>query len=249
MFALASFVLPDMLLFCVESAAGSHVAYFVELSTLKDEVPELRRFSCSHKLLNTLMLGGLYTLKVSGRRLVTATLTAEYDIDESYFTLLLELKSILYRRGEGLSAFDPTAYYSFSELRSLMEYREPFSRRAGNFLIRALAYAPAFLLPPVLYVLLLSALLKSSASPAAPLLLVLALPMMVFCMAALYRLGETGLLRLERTRYGMLRAYTLRHGGQRLSLKMSEDVKKRLLCFGGVSAAALLLGVALMCLL
>lgn len=242
---MAAVPMADMLLFCVESAAGSRVAYFVRLDTLRDDVPELHRFSCPRRLFDALVLGGLYALRASGRRLTAAKLLAEYDIDESYFTLLLELKSILFRRGEGLPSFEPSAYYSFAELRALLEYREPLLFREANALIRAVAYAPAFLLPPLFYVLLLSARLKANASPAAPALLILALPAMVFCMAALYRLAQWLLLRLERTRYGMLRAYTLRHGGRRLALSLGRPAKRRLWRFGAVSAALLALGVAL----
>ena len=225
------------------------MAYFAELDTLKDDVPELHRFSCSKKALNALILGGLYSLRVSGRRILSADLSGEYDIDDSYFTLLLELKSIKYRRGEALAAFDPAAYYSFSELRALLEYKEPFSYRAVNLLIRAGMYLPAFALPPAGYVFLLTALLKRSSSAGAPLLLILALPAMVFLMAALYRLAEVLLLKMERTRYGILKVYTLRHGGQRLALKLGRASKKRLLVFGLVSAASLGLGVALLFLL
>lgn len=233
----------------MESAAGSHVAYFAELDTLRDDVPELHRFSCSKKLLDSLILGGLYSVRPSGRRIAAISLQGEYDIDDGYFSLLLELKSIRYRRGERLSAFDPSEYYSFSELRSLMEYREPLAYRAINLLIRAALYLPALVLPPVAYILLLSALLRSSASAGAPLLLILSLPAMVFAMAASYQLCEMLLLKMERTRYGMLRAYTLRHGGLRLALTMAPAAKKKLFALGAASVAALVLGILLLFLL
>jgi hypothetical protein len=233
----------------VESAAGSHVTYFAELDTLKDDVPVLHRFSCSKKVLDSLILGGLYSLRASGKRILSVSLLGEYDIDDSYFTLLLELKSIRYRRGESLTSFDPSAYYSFSELRSLIEYKEPFSYRAVNFLLRAALYFPAFVLPPAGYIFLLSALLRKAPSAGAPLMLVLALPAMVFLMAALYRLSEMLLLKMERTRYGMLRAYTLRHGGQRLALTLGAAAKKRLFALGAASVSALGLGIALLFLL
>jgi len=246
---LPSLFLEDLLLFCVESAAGSRVAYFAELDTLKNDVPELRRFSCPKKIFDSLILGGLYSVRSSGRRITAVSLQGEYDIDDGYFSLLLELKSIRYRRGERLNAFDPSEYYSFSELRSLMEYKEPLAYRAVNWLIRAALYLPALVLPPAAYVLLLSALLRSSASAGAPLLLILSLPAMVFAMAASYQLCAAALLKMERTRYGLLRAYTLRHGGLRLALSMASAAKKKLFALGAASAAALGLGIGLLFLL
>ena len=246
---LASHYHEDLLLFCVESAAGGHVAYFAELETLRDDVPELHRFSCSAKVLDSLILGGLYSVRSSGRHIASITLLGEYDIDEGYFALLMELKSIRYRRGEELNEFDPSEYYSFVELRSLIEYKEPWGYKAVNLLIRAALYFPALVAPPVLYVLLLSALLRSNASPGAPFLLILSLPSMVFAMAACYQLSQTLLLKMERTRYGMLRAYTLRQGGMRLALNMSSAGKKKFLALGAASAALLLLGIALLFLL
>ncbi len=184
-------------------------------------------------------------MRSSGRRITAVSLQGEYDIDDGYFSLLLELKSIRYRRGERLNAFDPSEYYSFSELRSLMEYKEPLAYRAVNWLIRAALYLPALVLPPAAYVLLLSALLRSSASAGAPLLLILSLPAMVFAMAASYQLCAAALLKMERTRYGLLRAYTLRHGGLRLALTMASAAKK-LFALGAASAAALGLGIGLL---
>lgn len=246
---LPSLFLEDLLLFCVESAAGSRVAYFAELDTLKNDVPELHRFSCPKKIFDSLILGGLYSVRSSGRRIFAISLQGEYDIDDGYFSLLLELKSIRYRKGERLYAFDPSEYYSFFELRSLMEYKEPPAYRAVNWLIRAGLYLPALVLPPVGYILLLSALLRSSASAGAPLLLILSLPAMVFAMAASYQLCAMTLLKMERTRYGLLRAYTLRHGGLRLALTMAPTAKKKFFAFGAASAAALGLGIGLLFLL
>ena len=237
--------LENLLLFCVESAAGARVAYFAELDTLKDDVPELHRYACPRALFGSLILGGLYSVRFSGKRMTRADLSGEYDIDDGYFTLLLELKSIRYRLTERLEPFDPSVYYSFSELRSLLEYGESVSFRLVNLLISALLYIPALFAPPVLYMLLISALLPASDSAGVSLLAALSLPAMVFLMALGYQLCQHLLLKMERTRYGILRAYTLRHGGARLALTMSKDVKKGLAVMGAVSGGALLLGLIL----
>ena len=68
----------------------------------------------------------------------------------------------------------------------------------------------------------------------------------VFLLALLHQLAQYLLLRYERTRYGMLRAYTLRHGGARLALNPSADVRAWMVGFGTVSAGMALMGLIML---
>lgn len=235
----------DLLLFCKERLPSKHLLYFAELDTLRADLPVLHCFSADKKLFETAALGGLYRLETKKSRIVSAVSDGEFDIEESYFSMLLELKTLRYDSAGEPAPFHPDRYYSFKELRSLLEYRESFARRTVNRLIRVLSGIPPLILPPAVYIGLLSWLLPKSPSMAAPFAALLALPLMLFLMMFCYALCHVGLLRLPRTRYGLLKAYALRHGGLRQGLKLSPAEKKRFALFGGVSAGLFALSVLL----
>ena len=133
------------------------------------------------------------------------------------FTLLLRLKAAQFPYpGEG--PFRAEEYYSFAELRELLEYREPPAKRLANAFLKGVCYLPALFMPPLLYILLLCWML-----PAASGLWVLILPAMIFAMGVLYQLISVALVRWERTRYGILRRFALASGGKRRSLTLSKE--------------------------
>ena len=239
----------DLLLFCKERLPGRRLLYFVELDTLRADLPVLHCFCAGRKTFESAVLGGLYRLETRKSRIVTAVFDGEYDIEESYFSMLLEFKSLRYDSPEEPAPFYPDRYYSFAELRSLLEYREPAGRRFVNGLVRVLAAIPPLVIPPAVYLLLLSWLLPGCSTFAAPFGALLSLPSMVFLMAWGYSLFHLALLRWPRTRYGMLRAYALRHGGLRQGLKLSAAAKKKFLLLGLISLGLFCLSALLLLLL
>jgi len=240
--------LSGLMAFCMEYTNGTNTVYFVEADSMGMAEPGIHKYYCSKKQFDSIVLGGEYTLRVRGRRMVELTLGSEYDIDEDYYQYLLHYKQRSYAGGAA-RRFDPDDYYSFSEQLQLIQYRETAGTRALNGLLRFLLYLPALALSPLLYILMLVLVLPGSDSVGAPVFSVLTLPLMVFLLAFLYQGAQLLLLRWERTRYGMLRSYSLRHGGARLSLNPSPDAKAWMIGFGAVAAGMTLLGIIMLIIL
>ncbi len=236
----------DLLLFCKERLPGKRLLYFVELDTLRADLPVLHCFSAGRALFDALTPGGLYRLETRKRRIVSAQSDGEFDVDESYYSMLLELKELRFDSPDDPRPFHPEQYYSFTEARALYEYREPAARRFGNGLLRLTATFFALALPPAAYVLFLVSALSKNTTFAAPFSALLLLFPALYAMTALYTLCDLLFLRWPRTRYGMLRAYALRHGGRRRSLCLSVQDKRRFAVFGGVSGGMILLAAALL---
>lgn len=121
----------DMLLFCMERPASRHALYFVELNTLREPMPRIHRYFCTARQFETFSLGGCYQLDLRGLQLVRAALETEYDIEDTYFALLMELREMRFGDPARARTFDPGRYYTFEEMRSLIQYREPLYWRAA----------------------------------------------------------------------------------------------------------------------
>lgn len=240
--------LSGLMAFCMEYTNGTNTVYFVESDSMGLAEPGIHKYYCSKKQFDSVALGGEYTLRVRGRRIVELTLDSEYDIDEEYYQYLLHYKQRSYGGGAS-KRFDPDDYYTFSEQLQLIDYRETPAMRALNGLLRFLVYLPALAISPFLYILILILVLPGSGSVGAPVFSVLTLPMMVFLLAFFYQGAQFLLLRWERTRYGMLRSYSLRHGGARLSLNPSADAKAWMIGFGTVAGGMTLLGIIMLIIL
>ncbi len=230
----------DYLLFCKEGTGSRADLYFVEFATLRDEVPHIERFAAEGRLAAKLSLGDLCSLRAtSRRRLLSAEPSDAYDIEAPMFTLLLRLKAAQFPRpGEG--PFRAEEYYSFAELRELLEYREPPAERLANAFLKGVCYLPALFMPPLLYILLLCWMLPAASGLWAPIVAVLILPAMIFAMGVLYQLISVALVRWERTRYGILRRFALASGGKRRSLTLSKESARTIKRFAAGALCCLL---------
>ena len=235
----------DMLLFCMERPASRHALYFVELNTLREPMPRIHRYFCTARQFETFSPGGCYQLDLRGLQIVRAALEAEYDIEDTYFALLMELREMRFGDPARARTFDPGRYYTFEEMRSLIQYREPLYWRAALAVARIPAYLPALLLPVGLYLWLVLALVKGSSALAAPFGALLALPALLLSMWVLYAAADQFMLRRPTFRYGMLRQHMLRHGGERKAMQFTardwDTMKKPVLISGGLLLLSLVM--------
>ena len=237
--------LSGLMAFCLEYANGTHTVYFAESDTLDLKEPVIHRYYCSKSQFDSIVPGGEYALKTRGRRILDLSLSEEYEIDDDFYHYLLHWKMVKYGGGSQ-KRFDPEDYYSFSELLQLIRYREDLKTRFLNGFLKFWVFLAALALSPILYIVMLALILPGSSAVGAPVFAVLTLPLMVFLLALLHQLAQYLLLRYERTRYGMLRTYTLRHGGARLALNPSADVRAWMVGFGTVSAGMALMGLIML---
>ena len=228
-----------MLLFCKQVQQNRRFIYCVELDTLEDVQPRVHRFLVSHKRYANMELGQLYRLEVRGIRIVHAILENEYSINEADYELLMELRQM--RFDFPVREYRREQYFSFAEMCDLFAYKEPPVYRFCLFLLRMAGYALCGLFPLALYVLLIYAHFFSGdgevSSFAGPVVLLGALPFMIYLVKLLHTAYDALLLEWKVTRFGMLRSSVQKSCGIKRSLGIPRVTVKKLvkygiLCFG-----------------
>jgi hypothetical protein len=122
--------------------------------------------------------------------------------------------------------FSKDRYYSFDELKQIVNYRQDFLTSVAVSTFSGALTALALLLPFALYVLLLRIIIGgqlalagfSSKSLVFPILGIGALPATIFIMSILFALSELALLRIDFTKWNLIKKYTLSWGGIRKSI-------------------------------
>ncbi len=222
-----------MLLFCKEQRANVYALYFVEFGTMTQRSPCVHRFYAKRKQFVRMLPGGCYTLALKHLYITQFTLDSEFMISEPYYALLMELREVAFADTPSRlpRRFDPLRYYTFSEVRSLLEYSEPPLRSALRVLFTYACAIFSALIPAALYFLFLSFILGSPIRSqwSAPILAICILPTMFAMMYALYTFAESLLLRWSFTKYYLLQQYALRSAGARRQITMPASIKKRLL--------------------
>jgi len=257
----------NLLLFSKERVTGSnrYRLYFTPVSSLSGETPRVFRLLVRTPFsFNRYEIGRIYSLVYSNVHILKQKPGEEMNISEEVYTKLLQTRDLKFmdkktsaalRSTEGRGSKD--RYYSFRETKGILNFRPDFltsvAVRALTFLISGLS----FLIPFCAYAFVLYLLINAQAdfsgfsagTLAIPIIGIGALPMTLFVMLVLFSLGEFALLRIEFTRWSVLKKYTLAWGGIRKSFFFEAGDIRYLFRFGLISAAVLAVSVIISILL
>lgn len=254
----------NMLLFSKERVAGLHRyrLYFTPVSSLKDDTPRIFRLLVWLPFaFDRFELGRIYTLQYNGIYILGFEPKETFNLQEEDYTRLLHIRDVKFmdkRTSAALRATEqPTSkdqYYSFDETRAIVNYRPDFLTSVAISGFSAILIAIALLLPLGLYIWMIYLLAKgqgdiygfSPRSLVLPLMGLGALPITVYCMSLLFALAELALLRIEFTRWHILKKYTLAWGGIRRSIYFEKSDIRYYKKFG-IIAGSVLLGFILIC--
>jgi len=247
----------NMLLFSKERVAGLHRyrLYFTPVSSLKDETPRVFRLLVRLPFaFDRYELGRIYTLVYSGIYLLKSEPKETFSLQEEDYTRLLHIRDLKFmdkRTSAALRAeppvFSKDNYYSFEETRDIVNYRPDFLTQVAISAFSGALIGLGLLLPFGLYVWMLrllgraanAALGFSTGALALPLMGLGALPATMFLMTLLFTLAELALLRIDFTRWHILKRYTLAWGGIRRSIYLERSDIRYLKKFGIVAGAVL----------
>jgi hypothetical protein len=248
----------NMLLFSKERVAGLHRyrLYFTPMSSLKDETPRVFRLLVRLPFaFDRYELGRIYTLQYSGIYILKSEPKETFNLQEEDYTRLLHIRDVKFmdkRTSAALRATEPPVfskdrYYSFEETRDIVNYRPDFLTEFAISAFSWILIGIGLLLPLGLYVWMLVLLGKaanaaSGFSPdalALPLMGLGALPATMFLMTLLFTLAELALLRIDFTRWHILKRYTLAWGGIRRSIYLEHGDIRYLKKFGIIAGIVL----------
>ncbi len=257
----------NMLLFSKERVAGLHRyrLYFTPVSSLKDETPRVfRLLTYLPFAFDRFELGRIYTLQYSGIYVYKYEPKETFSLQEEDYTRLLHIRDVKFmdkRTSAALRAanqpqFSKDRYYSFEETRAIVNYRPDFLTTVAISAFSAILIGIALLLPLGLYVWMIYLLAKgqnaiigfSPDSLTLPLVGLGALPATMFLMSMLFALAELALLRIDFTRWHVLKKYTLAWGGIRKSIYFEHGDIRYFKKFGIITGITLAVFV-LVCLI
>jgi len=252
----------DMLLFSKERTSGSnrYRLYFTTLSSLIDETPRVFRLLVRTPFtFAKFEMGRVYTLTYRKIHIKEFTQKEEFNLQEAHFTKLLQTRDLKFMdkktsaalRSIDKSHFSKDRYYSFAETKEIVNYKLDFLSRVAVAVFSALMTGFAFLLPFAMYAYMLFLLIRgqmgltgySSRALVLPIMGIGALPTTVFLMSVLFMLSELALLRIEFTKWSVLKRYTLSWGGMRKSIFFEISDVKYLKKFGIVSGCVLVASI------
>jgi|AGTN01.3.fsa_nt_gi hypothetical protein len=227
----------SMLLFSKERVAGLHRyrLYFTPVSSLRDDTPRVFRLLVRLPFaFERFELGRIYTLQYSGIYIYKFEPRETFSLQEEDYVRLLHIRDVKFmdkRTSAALRSNDQPdlfkdRYYSFEETRAIVNYRPDFLTTVAISAFSAILIGIALLLPLGLYVWMIYLLAKGQSaiagfSPGAlvlPLMGLGALPVTMFLMSILFAFAELALLRIDFTRWHILKKYTLAWGGIRKSI-------------------------------
>ncbi len=227
----------NMLLFSKERVAGiyRYRLYFTPVSSLRDETPRVFRLLVRSPLaFNKFEIGKVYKLNYNNVRILSFEPKNAFNLQEEDYVRLIETRDIKFMDKKTSAAlrqidqplFSKDRYYSFNELKQIVNYKQDFVTSVAVSTFSGALTALALLLPFGLYVLLLRIIIGgqlvvegfTSKSLVLPILGIGALPATVFIMSILFALSELALLRIDFTRWNLIKKYTLSWGGIRKSI-------------------------------
>jgi hypothetical protein len=227
----------NMLLFSKERVAGlyRYRLYFTPVSSLRDETPRVFRLLVrSPFAFNKFEVGRVYKLSYSNVHILSFEPKDEFKLQEEDYVRLLETRDIKFMDKKTSAAlrqidqplFSKDRYYSFDELRQIVNYKQDFLTSVAVTTFSGALTGLALLLPFGLYVLLLRLIIGgqlaiqgfSSKSLVLPILGIGALPATIYIMSILFALSELALLRIDFTKWNLIKKYTLSWGGIRKSI-------------------------------
>jgi hypothetical protein len=248
----------NMLLFSKERTAGPnrYRLYFTTVSSLRDETPRVFRLLVRMPFtFNKFEIGRLYTLVYSGVYITEHRPEEEFNLSEEHYSKLLQTRDLKFIDKKTSAAlrsierprFSSDRYYSFRETKEIINFRPDFLTQVAVSTFSFFISGLAFLIPFFLYTYMIYAMIKgqvavagfSTGTLAVPIRGLGALPLTMFCMLVLFSLSEFALLRIDFTRWSILKNYTLAWGGIRKSFFFEVNDVQYLKKFGIVSGAAL----------
>lgn len=248
----------NMLLFSKERVAGLHRyrLYFTPVSSLKDETPRIFRLLVRLPFaFDRFELGRIYKLQYSGIYILNSEPKETFVLQEEDFVRLMHIRDVKFMDKRTSAAlrtteqptFSKDQYYSFDETRAIVNYRPDFLTTVAISGFSAFLIAVALLLPLGLYIWMIYLMAKgqgaiygfSPHSLVLPLMGLGALPATVFCMSLLFALAELALLRIEFTRWHILKKYTLAWGGIRRSIYFEKSDIRYYKKFGIIAGCVL----------
>ena len=227
----------NMLLFSKESVAGLHRyrLYFTPLSSLRDETPRVFRLLVRTPFsFSQFQLGRVYTLTYNNVHILSSVPKEEFNLQEEDFSKLLQTRDLKFMdkktsaalRSVDMPYFSKNRYYSFTEMKEIVNYRPDFLTRVAITTFSTVMTGVALLGPFCLYAWMLYLLIRgqlnligfTTRSLVLPIMGIGALPAALFIMSVLFALSELALLRIDFTKGNILKKYTLAWGGIRKSI-------------------------------
>ena len=252
----------NMLLFSKERAFGPnrYRLYFTPVSSIGDETPRVFRLLVRTPFsFARFMIGHVYSLTYSKIYINKFEQGEEFALQETDYTRLLQTRDFKFidkKTSAALRLMEKPAtsmdrYYTFDETRQIVNYRPDFLTRVAIKTFSSVVLGVALLVPFCIYAYMLYQLIRgqialvgfSSKSLILPILGIGALPLTMFLMSALFVLGEFLLLRIDFTKWSMLKKYTLEWGGVRKSIFFEPSDIDYLKKFGIISGAALAVSI------
>lgn len=251
----------NMLLFSKERVAATnrYRLYFTPLSSLKDETPRVFRMLVRTPFtFNKFEIGRVYTLVYSKVHILEHHPKEEFNLTEELFAKLIQTRDLKFMDKKTSAALRSTdrpqsrdRYYSFRETREIINFKPDFLTQVAVSTFSFVLLGLAFLIPFCLYIYMLLLIIKGqlgaqgfgSGALAVPIMGIGALPVTMFCMLVLFSLSEFALLRIDFTRWSILKNYTLAWGGVRKSFFFEISDKEYLKKFGIISASSLAVSI------
>ncbi len=248
----------NMLLFSKERASGPnrYRLYFTPVSSIKDETPRVFRLLVRLPFsFYKFEMGRVYSLTYRKIHILKFEPKEEYDLSEEHFVKLLQTRDLKFMDKKTSAAlrsmdkpyFSKDRYYSFAETKEIVNYRTDFLTTVAVSTFSVVMSGIAFLLPFCLYGLMLFLMIKGQIgitgfNPKALVLPVMgigALPITLYIMSVLFSLSELLLLRIDFTKWSVLKKYTLSWGGMRKSMFFEISDVRFLKKFGIIAASVL----------
>jgi hypothetical protein len=251
----------NMLLFSKERVAATnrYRLYFTPLSSLKDETPRVFRLLVRTPFaFNTFEIGRVYALVYNKVHILEHHPHEEFNLTEELFAKLIQTRDLKFMDKKTSAALrsmerpqSRDRYYSFRETKEIINFKPDFLTRVAVSTFSFAISGLAFLIPFCLYIYMLFLMIQgqlgaqSSASSALaiPIMGIGALPITMFCMLVLFSLSEFALLRIDLTRWSVLKNYTLAWGGIRKSFFFEISDIEYLKKFGIISGASLAVSI------
>jgi len=254
----------SMLLFSKERVTGMYRyrLYFTPVSSLRNETPRVFRLLVrSPFAFNKFEIGRVYKLCYSNVHILSYEPKDEFNLQEEDYVRLLETRDIKFIDKKTSAAlrqidqplFSKDRYYSFDELKQIVNYKQDFLTSVAVTAFSGALSGLALLLPFGLYALMLRIIIGgqltmagfSSKSLVLPVLGIGALPATIFIMSILFAISELALLRIDFTKWNLIKKYTLSWGGIRKSIFFELSDIRYLKKFGIAAGAALAVSMLL----
>ena len=252
----------NMLLFSKEriNNPNRYRLYFTTLSCVGDETPRVFRLLVRTPFsFNKFEIGKVYTLTYNKVHISEFVPGEQFNLMESHFATLMQTRDLKFMDKKTSAALrsleharsSKDRYYSFEETREIINYSPDLLSRFAVGVFTFFLSGIAFLIPFLMYAFMLYLLIKGQLNLAGytskalvlPILGIGALPITVFIMSTLYMASELALMRIDFTKWSILKRYTLAWGGMRKSIFMEISDFKYLRKFGIVAASVLVVAI------